>query len=110
MKSKTRHNNKLTEDLMVVLKCHKEASLVAFRYRTILSALRGAYPDLTTNTNKEVMLEFLRDVVYLDRKLRKLTEGKDGEQKEILSQEYQLNELGAEIGLQQNIINLHKNI
>jgi len=110
MKGRTRHNKRLTEDLLVVLKCHQEASLVAFRYRTLLSALRNAYPSLTTSTSKEVLLEFLQDVIYLDRKLRKLTEGKDKENKKILSQEFQIRELGAEASLSQNIINLKKEL
>lgn len=110
MKSRTKHNTKLTESLLVVLKTHQEASLLAFRYRTLLASLRVSYPSLTSTTQKEVLLEFIRDTVYLDRKLRKLTEGKDKLNKEIHSQQYQLTELGSEVGLQGNITNIKKEI
>ena len=49
------------------------------------------------------MLNFLRDVVYLDRKQRLLTEGLERDEKEELSQEYQIEHLGVEIGLENNI-------
>jgi hypothetical protein len=39
------------------------------------------------------MKAFLQDVIYTDRKIRLETEGEDEETKEILSQEFIINEL-----------------
>ncbi len=44
------------------------------------------------------MLNFLKDAVYLDRMIRKLTEGEEVQEKEILSEQFQLDELGMEVG------------
>ncbi len=87
------HNHKaLTEDLEHVLRTYPEAALVKNRYRTLRAALKTKYTGVISNVSKPVMLMFIRDIVYLDRKLRKLTEGIDDEVKEELSQEFQLEE------------------
>ena len=93
MKAKTLHNKNLKESLKNVLAKYEEANMVEHRYRTLRAALTVAYPKLIETTDKEVMLNFLQDVVYLDRQLRKETEGKQKLLKNILSQEKQI-ELG----------------
>ena len=88
----TRNHKALTEDLEEVLRNLPEAGLVRNRYRTLRMALNKKYTGIISNVSKPVMITFLRDVVYLDRKLRKLTEGKEEELKEELSEEFQLQE------------------
>ncbi len=93
MKSKTKHNNLLKESLKDVLFKYQEANMVEHRYRTLRTSLMVAYPKLIEGTDKEVMINFLQDAIYLDRQLRKETEGKQELLKTILSQEKQI-ELG----------------
>ncbi len=65
------------------------SKLVAYRYRTLRYLLLENYPMLE-EIGKETVLNILRDTVYLDRKLRLETEGLEEEEKEVLSQTYQL--------------------
>lgn len=55
------------------------------------------YPILTSSVTKEALERFLRETIYVDRQIRNFTEGEDGETKDILSQEFILNE-GYEVG------------
>lgn len=92
MKPYTKHRQTLKTALQDLLKV-KEARKVEMRYRVIRGALYKAYPNLITNTDRDLMLKFLKDVVYLDRQVRLLTEGEQKLEKEILSQDYQIKEL-----------------
>lgn len=74
-----------------------EARLVENRYRAIKYVLRPYFPTLFETLSEDAITQLLQDVVYLDRQVRKVTEGVDEEKKEILSQEYQLKELGMEV-------------
>lgn len=80
MKGYTIHRKKLKTALSKILE-FKDARTVAYRYRTLRGALYEAYPELITNTSREVMLEFLKDAIFLDRILRKMTEGEETKQK-----------------------------
>lgn len=97
----TRAQKSLAKDLQKVLEI-PDAHEVKNRYRTIRYALRGRWGHLVDSVSKESMCEFLKDVVYLDRKLRKLTEGEEEELKETLSQEKQI-ELGYTPGYYKDI-------
>lgn len=81
---------KLSQNLTNVLKSHQEASLVENRHRTIRATLHALYPNLIESTEKELMINFIKDVTYVDRLLRRKTEGKQNLRKTILSQEFQL--------------------
>lgn len=107
MKASTKYRNSLNSALQATLTI-EGADMVENRYRTLRYALLSQYPNLVNGTDKEVLLNFLKDAIYLDRKLRKLTEGKQVLKKEILSQEFQINELGAEVNLKNNIKELNK--
>lgn len=98
-----KYQGSLTEELVKVHEREPQSKLTKNRYRAIRVALIKSYPNLINSTDKEVMLNFLRDVVYLDRKQRLLTEGLERDEKEELSQEYQIEHLGVEIGLENNI-------
>lgn len=98
-----KYQQSLTDELLKVHKEIPESKLVKNRYRAIRKALIKSYPKLINETNKEVMLQFIKDTVYLDRKQRKFTEGIEDEEKEILSQEYQIEELGMEVGITNNV-------
>ena len=89
----TIHRKRLKTALQTTLEL-PEARLVENRYRTLRYALLEAYPNLINGTDKEVMLRFLKDAVYLDRLIRKETEGEQPLKKKILSQEYIISELG----------------
>lgn len=102
MKPYTKHRQTLKTALQDLLKV-KEARKVEMRYRVIRGALYKAYPNLITNTDRDTMLAFIKDVVYLDRQVRLLTEGEQELEKEILSQDYQINVLNKEVGYEQDI-------
>lgn len=71
-----------------------ETKLVKNRYRAIRWLLTQPYNDITTAAEKERLLSFLKDAVYLDRRLRLATEGLEDEMKQELSENYQVEELG----------------
>lgn len=98
---KKQRRTQIKERLAMTLKMTPEASKVENRYRAIRHALLPDYP--TYLANKEISLAFLSEIVYLDRQLRKMTEGIDDEKKEILSQEFQIEELGAEPNYNNNV-------
>jgi len=106
MKPYTKHRQTLKTALQDILKV-KEARKVEMRYRVIRGALYKTYPNLITNTDRDLMLKFLKDVVYLDRQVRLLTEGEQKLEKEVLSQDYQINVLNKEVGYEQNIKRLN---
>lgn len=107
MKEYTKYRQELKNALTDALNI-EGARLVKNRYRTLRIAISAKYPNLVNGTDKEVMLNFLKDAIYLDRQLRKLTEGQEEETKEILSQNFQIEELGMEVGLSDNVRNLKK--
>ena len=53
-------------------------------YDALKLLLQEKYPDIKNHDN----IQFLKDVVYLDRKLRLYREGEENEVKEKLAQEY----------------------
>lgn len=104
-----KYQQSLTDELISIHQREPQSKLTKNRYRAIRVALTKSYPTLINGTDKEVMLNFLRDVVYLDRKQRLLTEDLEREEKEELSQEYQLEHLNVEVGLENNIKQLKNN-
>lgn len=96
----TRIQKAIAKDLQKVLEI-PEAHEVKNRYRTLRYALRGRWPQLVDSVSKESMCEFLKDVVYLDRKLRQMTEGEEKETKKVLSEEAQI-DLGYVPGYKQD--------
>lgn len=92
-----RHRKAIKNALVETLKI-EGSHLVVNRHRTIRHALISKYPNLINSVSKDVMTNFIKDVTYADRMLRKLTEGEEVEEKTILSQDFQINELGMEVG------------
>lgn len=103
-----RYQKSLTEELTKLHEREPQSKLTQNRYRAIRVALIKDYPTLINGTDKEVMLNFLRDVVYLDRKQRLLTEGEEVEVKEELSQEYQVEVLGLVPNYSRDVATLKK--
>lgn len=86
--------------LIELLKREPSANLVENRYKVMLYVLskRKLWNDtLFAHLENFAIYDLLKEVIYIDRQIRKETEGKDIENKEILSQEYQIKELGVEI-------------
>ena len=102
MKAQTTHRNNLKSALQKALQI-EGADTVKLRYRTLRYSLLSEHPNLISGTDKEVMLCFLKDVIYLDRQLRLLTEDVEKEEKEVLSQNYQIEELGCVPGFEESI-------
>lgn len=65
---------------------NESAKDVENRYRTIRYVLYDKYPFLETLPKEEV-LEFLKDVTFVDRECRAMTEGRQKETKDLLEQE-----------------------
>jgi len=70
-----------------------ESKYIANRYRTIRYTLLEKYPWIES-IPKEEMLTFLRETVYIDRVLRMMTEEVETTTKKILSEQFQVEELG----------------
>ena len=68
------------------------------RYDTLKLLLQETYPHIKDHDN----IQMLKDILYLDRELRFATQGEDEEEKQILSQEYQLQN-GYTVGYKQDI-------
>ena len=81
------YKSKLTE----VVEKDLDARLVVNRYRLMKYLLHKEWSNLMQGINSEALDGFLKDVVYLDRKIREATEPYDQENKKILEQEYLLN-------------------
>lgn len=64
------------------------------RYETLYILLQKTYPQIRESASRETVKQFIRDIVFLDRKIRWETEGLQVTKKKILSQDYQLNILG----------------
>lgn len=67
-----------------------EMKSVKNRYKTLKTLIQERYPQIKDMPNAE---SFLKDIVYLDRKVRWVTEGEEAQTKKILSQEFIVNEL-----------------
>lgn len=77
------------------------------RYDALYRLLQKRYPFLR-ELEYEQAIQFLKDTVYLDRELRRMTQGKEQELKQELSQEWQLDN-GYSPNYQQDI-NFLKNL
>ncbi len=69
------------------------SNLVENRYRALRYLLNKRY-EKQTFTDREMTMNFIKDAVYLDRKMRLWTEGQQVELKKELSEDYQVEELG----------------
>lgn len=65
---------------------NESAKDVENRYRTIRYVLYDKYPFLEI-LSKEEVLEFLKDVTFVDREVRAMTEGRQNKLKSELAQE-----------------------
>lgn len=79
--NETLRERRMSDQMQKALNLFPDAWKVKERYRTIYYAMKQEYPNLLASHGKETMLMFMRDCIYLDRKLRKLTEGQDQEVK-----------------------------
>jgi ornithine carbamoyltransferase len=103
MTPKTLRRETYKKELTNLLEKNPEAHKVRERYRVMMYLLSKEWTNLIGSVEKETMKAFLQDVIYTDRKIRLETEGEEDETKEVLSQEYQIKELGVEVGHQQDL-------
>lgn len=88
---KTRRNA-LKRSLAEAMKV-SEATLVTNRYKTMHWVLKDFYPIISGSVSKDTFREFLREVVYLDRQIRLNTEGKQKDEKQVLAEQFVVNEI-----------------
>lgn len=88
----SRNHKKVAQTLDELLQQFPHAGLVENRYSSLRVVLRRHWNFVSTVDQKD-METFLKDVVYLDRKIRQLTEGKQDKLKQQLATEKRL-ELG----------------
>ena len=81
--------NRLTK----TLREFPEANLVKNRYRTMHWVLKDFYPIISGSVSSDTFKEFLREIVYLDRQIRLNTEGRQKEEKEVLAQQFVVDEI-----------------
>lgn len=89
MKQKTLRQNKYKSDLEKLYAKYPEAKKVAERYKVMRTILGREWLSLSKIETK-VLEDILKDAVYVDRLIRRMTEDTEQEEKEILSQEFQL--------------------
>ena len=81
MKEKTRRNRFYKDLIEKTVADNPKSHKVSERYTFMRFILGKQYPHFMEATSRESMLEFLKDVTYVDRQIRKATEGMDGETK-----------------------------
>lgn len=89
MKQKTLRQNKYKSDLQKLYAKYPEAKKVAERYKVMRTILGREWLSLS-KIEQKVLEDILKDAVYVDRLIRRMTEDTEQEEKEILSQEFQL--------------------
>lgn len=107
MKSlKTFRRDTYKRELTKLLDEHPEARMVAKKYKVLAFILNKEHSAMMGKIKGgDSFINFLQDVIYIDRLIRKETEGVDDEKKKILSQEKQV-ELGYEGGANVKLKNL----
>lgn len=89
MKSqKTIRHDRYKRELAKLIQTNPDSRKLNFRYKVMRWLLVKEWNNLMTKGG--VNDDFLKDVVYIDRLIRKQTEGYDEELKTISSQEFQL--------------------
>ena len=96
MNSKTLRQRKYKEEIAKLYVKYPQAKSVKQRYkvlRVILCREWQSLNKLSSQIEPKVLEEILKDAIHLDRLIRRMTEDTEQEEKEILSQDYQLNQL-----------------
>lgn len=94
MARRTRAESRMWDErIRVMFKTVEGSNLVENRYRALRYLLNKRY-EKQTFTDREMTMNFIKDAVYLDRKMRLWTEGQQVELKKELSEDYQVEELG----------------
>lgn len=70
-----------------------ETALIENRIRSIRYLLKSEHSEIINNNSKEDIIQFIRDAIYLDRKMRLFTEGIEEQKKKQSSDEFIVNEL-----------------
>lgn len=89
---KTQRAKIYKKSLARLVDSYPEFKKVKNRYKLMRCVLQDYYPIITGSVSKDTLELFLREAVYIDRQIRHVTEDEDGETKEILSQEFVLEE------------------
>lgn len=79
--SKSLRRDNYKKSLTDLLATNEEAHQVKARYKVMMYLLNKEWSNLLSQHDKEVMKEFLKDVIYVDRRIRLDTEGEDEEEK-----------------------------
>lgn len=93
----------LKKSLKLTMERFPDGKHIKYRYNTLRFTLLNFYPTMVGSMTKDEFIEMLRAIIYLDRQIRLETEGIDEEEKEILSQEFQITQLGAIPGINNQI-------
>lgn len=80
------------------------ARLVKNRYDVLHDALEAYYPLIYgSGAGREGIKRFIEDALYADRMLRYATSDYDRENKKKMSQQFQIKELGREVGYDKDL-------
>lgn len=90
--SKTIRQNKYAKDLEALYAKHPEAKQVKERYKVMRIILQREWLSLS-KLEPQIIEEILKDVVHIDRRIRKLCEGEENELKRKLENDFITNEL-----------------
>lgn len=92
MKQKTIRQKKYKEDLERLYAKYPQAKEIKERYKVMRTILGREWLSLS-KIEQKVLEDILKDAVYIDRLIRRMTEDVEQEEKIILSQEFQLDVL-----------------
>lgn len=95
MKSpKTLRNETYKKVLTDLVETNASARTVTKRYKVMRYVLSKEWSNFMNDLDPIKLEEFLKDAVYIDRQIRKVTEGDDQENKDILEEKFIEEELG----------------
>ena len=87
MTEETRRKKSIKSALERILNEYPDAHKVSNRYWLMRAVLSEEYANLIKAVSRELMSQFLKDTVYIDRQIRYQTEGKDEDMKLELAQQ-----------------------
>ena len=100
--AKTIRQDNYKRHLIPLVESNDEARLLKNRYEVMKGCLQLEWINTMRAIGVESIDAFIQDIVYLDRKIREVTEPYDKESKKIAEQEWLL-ENGYEVGVDSDI-------
>ena len=93
MKSSKGHHNSRRNNILLKELENPLARKVKNRYKLLANCTKKLFPQTLEKVHTDKLADIIFDAISLDRKARKETENEEVEQKQILSEQWQLDNL-----------------